>query len=48
LYVGLFLEASGMRERGLERIKVAADDRFQGVGGYMHVVARVHLRARSQ
>ena len=48
LYVGLFLEASGMRERGLERIKVAADDRFQRVGGYMHMVARVHLRARSQ
>jgi hypothetical protein len=47
LYVGLFLEASGMRERGLERIKVAADDRFQRVGGYMHMVARVHVRARS-
>jgi len=45
---GLFLEASGMRERGLERIKVAADDRFQRVGGYMHMVARVHVRARSQ
>ena len=48
LYVGLFLEASGMRERSLERIKVAAEDRFQRAGGYMYMVARVHVRARSQ
>ena len=45
LYVGLYLEALGMKERALEMIKIAAADRFERYGGYMHMVARVHLRA---
>jgi lipoprotein NlpI len=43
LYVGLYLEALGMTERALEHIRSAA--RFEGGGGYMHMVARVHVRA---
>ena len=46
LYVGLYLEAIGKQDRALEYIRVAADERYS-VGGYMHSVARVHLRARS-
>lgn len=45
LYVGLYLDASGMKERALEHIRIAAADRFAGHGGYMHMVARVHLRS---
>lgn len=45
LYVGLYFEALGMKERALERIKIAAADRFERYGGYMHMVARVHLRS---
>jgi hypothetical protein len=44
LCVGLFLEATGMRSALSSASKVAADDRFQRVG-YMHMVARVHVRA---
>jgi lipoprotein NlpI len=42
LYVGLYFEALGMNTRAVEHIKAAAADRFVGVGGYMHMVARVH------
>jgi len=42
LYVGLYSEAIGNKERALEHIKAAADDRF-AMGGYMHTVARIHL-----
>jgi lipoprotein NlpI len=45
LYVGLYLEALGMNERALELIRIAAADRFERSGGYMHTVARVHLRS---
>jgi lipoprotein NlpI len=45
LYVGLYLEAQGMTARALEHIRIAAADRFEREGGYMHMVARVHLRA---
>lgn len=45
LYVGLHSEALGMKDRALEHIKAAAADRYVGVGGYMHMVAQVHLRA---
>jgi lipoprotein NlpI len=44
LYVGLYLEALGNKARALEHIRVAAEDRFAPVGGYMHMVANVHLR----
>ena len=45
LYLGLYFEALGMKERALEHITIAADDRFERSGGYMHMVARVHLRS---
>lgn len=44
LYVGLYYEATGMKDRALEHIKTAAADRYERYGGYMHMVARVHLR----
>jgi lipoprotein NlpI len=44
LYVGLYLEATGHRALALPHITVAASDRYATVGGYMHMVARVHLR----
>jgi len=47
LYVGLYFDALGMREQALEQIKIAAADRYETVGGYMHMVANVHLRALS-
>jgi lipoprotein NlpI len=43
LYVALYAEASGDRARTLEHLKLAADSRHASVGGYMHMVARVHL-----
>ena len=45
LYLGLYFEALGMKDRALEHIKIAAADRFERYGGYMHMVARVHLRS---
>ena len=44
LYVGLYFEAQRMTARALEHIKIAAADRFEREGGYMHMVARVHAR----
>ena len=44
LYVGLYFEAQGMTARALEHINIAAADRFEREGGYMHMVARVHAR----
>jgi hypothetical protein len=41
----LYFEALGMKNRALEHIKIAAADRFESHGGYMHMVARVHLRS---
>jgi lipoprotein NlpI len=43
LYVALYAEAAGQRAQTLEHLKVAADQRYATVGGYMHMVARVHL-----
>jgi len=48
LYVGLYNEAWGRDEPALESIAAAAVDRYAGVGGYMHMVARVHRDARSR
>ena len=45
LYLGLYFEALGMKDRALEHITIAAADRFAPHGGYMHMVARVHLRS---
>jgi len=44
LYVGLYLEATGDSVTGRQHIAFAAQDRFAGVGGYMHDVARVHIQ----
>ena len=45
LYVGLYFEALGIKDRALEHIEIAGADRFEPYGGYMHMVARVHLRS---
>lgn len=44
LYVGLYLEATGEPAKGRTHIEMAADQRYAQVGGYMHDVARVHLK----
>jgi lipoprotein NlpI len=44
LYVGLYAEAIGRKDLALKHIKEAASDRYAPVGGYMHMVARVHLK----
>jgi len=48
LYVGLYSEALGDRAQTLEHIKAAADLRYSDAGGYMHIVARVHLAMLSK
>ena len=45
LYLGLYFDALGMKDLALEHMKIAASDRFELYGGYMHMVARVHLRS---
>jgi hypothetical protein len=45
--MGLYFEAMGMKDRSLEHLTIAAADRFARAGGYMHMVARVHQRART-
>jgi lipoprotein NlpI len=48
LYVGLYLEATGDPEAGRAHIEAAASDDYREYGGFMNVVARVHLaRIRS-
>jgi hypothetical protein len=42
LYIGLYSEATGHRAAALKHITEAAQDRY-AAGGYMHMVARVHL-----
>jgi lipoprotein NlpI len=43
LYIGLYQEASGREDLARENIAAAAAERYSGVGGYMHMVARIHL-----
>jgi lipoprotein NlpI len=43
LYVGLYFEAVGKADLALPHIRAAASERFAAAGGYMHMVARVHL-----
>ena len=47
LYIALYSEALGRKDLALEHIKEAAADRFAAAGGYMHMVAVVHLKARN-
>ena len=43
LYVGLYYEATGDASRARTALELAASDRFRSAGGYMHMVARVHV-----
>lgn len=42
LYIGLYFEAAGNDLGALEHIRLAAAEQYRS-GGYMHMVARVHL-----
>lgn len=44
LYVGLYFDAIGRKNLAMPHITIAASDRYAATGGYMHMVARVHLR----
>ena len=43
LYIGLYSEAIGDTTRAREQIELAAQPQFADAGGYMHMVAVVHL-----
>ena len=45
LYIGLYSEALGRKAAALTHIKEAASERYASAGGYMHMVARVHLKS---
>jgi len=47
LYIGLYSEALARKDLALKHIKEAASDRYAPVGGYMHMVAVVHLKSRN-
>jgi len=47
LYTGLYFEALGQNNLALTHMKEAASDRYASAGGYMHMVAAVHLKAMS-
>jgi lipoprotein NlpI len=42
LYVGLYYDGMGDRARATEHLRLAADERYASVGGYMHRVAQLH------
>jgi lipoprotein NlpI len=44
LYIALYSEAHGRHALALTHIKEAASDRYASAGGYMHMVATVHLK----
>jgi lipoprotein NlpI len=44
LYIGLYSEAVGRKDVALKHIREAASDRYASAGGYMHMVAGVHLK----
>jgi lipoprotein NlpI len=43
LYLGLYYEATGDANRARAALETAASERFRSSGGYMHMVARVHV-----
>ena len=43
LYIGLYYEAIGDHARARKALETAAGDRYRSAGGYMHMVARVHV-----
>jgi lipoprotein NlpI len=48
LYLGLYFDALKNIERARAHITTSAADRYAPVGGYMHAVARTHLRLLQQ
>ena len=44
LYIGLYSEALGRKDLALKHMKEAASGRYASAGGYMHMVAGVHLK----
>jgi len=48
LYLGLYFEATGDPKRARTSLETAASERFRPVGGYMHMVARVHVARLGQ
>ena len=48
LYIGLYSEALGRKDVALKHMKEAASDRFAPAGGYMHMVAMVHLKSETE
>ena len=48
LYVGLYYDALGRKDLASTHIRAAAAPEFASVGGYMHMVATVHLKNRDQ
>ena len=48
LYIALYSEAIGRTDLALKHIKEAASDRYASSGGYMHMVATVHLKSRNE
>ncbi len=45
LYVALYSEALGDKALTLKHIKEAASEKYAAAGGYMHMVAQVHLKS---
>jgi outer membrane protein assembly factor BamB len=45
LYAGLYQEAVGKAKESVQHMRIAAQDRY-AAGGYMHTVAKVHLKLR--
>ena len=48
LYIALYAEGIGDTTKALEEIRLAADPQYESAGGYMHMVARIHLRLREK
>ena len=48
LYIALYAEGSGDTSKALDEIRLAADPQYESAGGYMHMVARIHLRLREK
>ena len=45
LYIALYSEALGDKALTLKHIKEAASEKYAAAGGYMHMVAQVHLKS---
>jgi lipoprotein NlpI len=48
LYIGLYSEALGRKDLALKHIKEAASDRYASAGGFMHMVAVVHVKSKTE